>query len=583
MSASWNALHFMRPEALWALLALPLLVAIWWLRRRRASVWRQTVDAHLLRHLLVGRDRRAWGGLVLLLSGTVIAIVALAGPSWRQVAQPLWQTPSPLVVALDLSSRVTATDLPPSRLLQARAKLATLLRERQGGEVALLVYADDAYTVAPLTDDMANVALYLDALAPDVMPRDGQRADRALETAVKLLQQSGARGGDILLLTDRADADAEQAAASARAQGFVVSVLGLGTPQGAAYRNGEGQIVPARLEEGTLRGVASRGGGRYARIASDDKDLAALDVLIPRVSADDSREGQGRTWRDEGFWLLPPLMVLALFAFRRRGALAVLVMMAAVPMALPTTAHAAEGTWWQRADQVDQQRLSSGVDAYRKGDFKAAQQQFEGIDTDAGWYNLGNALARQGQYDAAIEAYDRALKKHPGMADAVANRAAVDAARKRKPPQNNDQNNDQKDGKNPPEKPDAGRNQGQGQGKEGDGSPPQDKGEPGQSPPTSSGDPKDGRSQGEKSPQAADSQAQAEADAAQRERMQQAMQRQGNNDGNDKAQGQVSGTPQQREQQQAVEAWMRRVPDDPGSLLRAKFQLENERRKREGR
>ncbi|OWQ55998.1 hypothetical protein CEE60_04135 [Stenotrophomonas maltophilia] len=552
MSMSWNALHFVRPDALWALLALPLLVAVWWLRRRRANVWRQTVDAHLLRHLLVGRDRRAWGGLILLLLGTAIAIVALAGPSWRQVAQPLWQTPSPLVVALDLSSRVTATDLPPSRLLQARAKLATLLRERQGGEVALLVYADDAYTVAPLTDDMANVALYLDALAPDVMPRDGQRADRALETAVKLLQQSGARGGDILLLTDRADADAEQAAASARAQGFVVSVLGLGTPQGAAYRNGEGQIVPARLEEDTLRGVANRGGGRYARIASDDTDLAALDVLTPRVSADDSREGQGRTWRDEGFWLLPPLMLLALFAFRRRG------------------------------DQVDQQRLSTGVDAYHKGDFKGAQQQFEGIDTDAGWYNLGNALARQGQYDAAIEAYDRALKKHPGMADAVANRAAVDAARKRRPPQNNDQNNDPKDGRNPPpEKPDPGKKPGQGQN--GDASPPQDKGEQRQSPPPASGEPKDGPSQGSTSPQAADSQAQAEADAAQRERMQQAMQRQGRNDGNDKAQGQVSGTPQQREQQQAVEAWMRRVPDDPGSLLRAKFQLENERRKREGR
>jgi len=583
MNVSWNALHFVRPDALWALLALPLLVAIWWLRRRRSTVWRQTVDAHLLRHLLVGRDRRAWGGVILLLLGTAIAIVALAGPSWRQVAQPLWQTPSPLVVALDLSSRVTATDLPPSRLLQARAKLATLLRERKGGEIALLVYADDAYTVAPLTDDMANVALYLDALAPDVMPRDGQRADRALETAVKLLQQSGARSGDILLLTDRADADAEQAAASARAQGFVVSLLGLGTPQGAAYRNGEGQIGAARLEEGTLRGGASRGGGRYARIASDDKDLAALDVLIPRVSADDSREGQGRTWRDEGFWLLPPLMLLALFAFRRRGLLVVLVMMAALPMAMPTSAHAAEGTWWQRADQLDQQRLSTGVDAYRKGDFKAAQQQFEGIDTDAGWYNLGNALARQGQYDAAIDAYDRALKAHPGMADAVANRAAVDAARKRKPPQSNDRNNGQKDGKKPPDKPDAGKNQGQGQGKDGDGSPPQDKGEQGQSPPPSSGDPKDGRSQGEKSPQAADSQAQAEADAAQRERMQQAMQRQGKNDGTDRAQGQVSGTPQQREQQQAVEAWMRRVPDDPGSLLRAKFQLENERRKREGR
>gem|GEM_PF-6856656 len=95
MSMSWNALHFVRPDALWALLALPLLVAVWWLRRRRANVWRQTVDAHLLRHLLVGRDRRAWGGLILLLLGTAIAIVALAGPSWRQVARPGPRPPPP--------------------------------------------------------------------------------------------------------------------------------------------------------------------------------------------------------------------------------------------------------------------------------------------------------------------------------------------------------------------------------------------------------------------------------------------------------------------------------------------------------
>ncbi|MEG2804709.1 VWA domain-containing protein [Stenotrophomonas sp.] len=584
MSAAWTALHLVRPHALWALLALPLIAALWYWRRRRGTAWQGAVDAHLLRHLLVAGGQRAWGGLVLLLLGWTLAVLALAGPSWRQVAQPLWQSPSPLVVALDLSSRVTATDLPPSRLLQARAKLATLLRERQGGEVALLVYADDAYTVAPLTADTANVALYLDALGPDVMPRDGQRAERALDAAVLLLQQSGARGGDILLITDRADAAASSAARAARGQGFKVSVLGLGTPAGAAFRSGDGQIDQARLEEAPLRALASDGGGTYARIASDDADLKQLGVLTPGVSQDDRQDGNGLAWRDEGFWLLPPLMLLALWAFRRRSMAMALLLCTTLPLALPAPAQAAEGGWWQRADQADQQRLAAGVAAYRTGDFKAAQQQFDGIDSAIGQYNLGNALARQGQYDAAIAAYDKALKQAPGMADAVANRAAVDAARKRKPPPS------PQDPQGPPQaSPSAGQDGKSGQsgqsGQPGQPSPGQaGKPENGQAPPSSPGKPEQGQGQGQANP--ADAAAQAQADAAQRQQMQQALQRQGQpgKDGQaTAAQRQAAETPQQREQRQAVEAWMRRVPDDPGSLLRAKFQLENERRKREGR
>ena len=579
LDIDWTALHLVRPEALWALLALPLIAVLWYWRRRRDSAWHAAVDAHLLRQLLVAGGRRTWGGLLLLLLGWTLAVLALAGPSWRQVAQPLWQSPAPLVVALDLSSRVTATDLPPSRLLQARAKLAALLRERKGGEVALLAYADDAYTVAPLTADAANVALYLDALGPDVMPRDGQRADRALDAAVLLLQQSGARGGEILLLTDRADAAAASAAAAARRQGFTVSVLGLGTPAGAAFRSGDGQITTARLEEAPLRAIASAGGGHYVRIANDDGDLKALGVLTPKLSVDDRREGNGLAWRDEGFWLLPPLMLLGLLAFRRRGLAMALVACMTLPLALPVPVQAAEGNWWQRADQIEQRTLSAGVEAYRRGDFKAAQQQFEGIHSDAGWYNLGNALARQGQYDAAIAAYDKALGQTPGMPDAVANRAAVDAARKRRPPSTPPQGGD---GKPPPKTPPS-----QGQGKPGQdpGTPPKQAGqqEADQAPPRP--DPPAGKQQGDAKQNAGnpDPAAQAQADAAQREQMQQALQRQGKDGKDTAAQRQAQETPQQREQRQAVEAWMRRVPDDPGSLLRAKFQLENERRKREGR
>ena len=594
----WQQLHFLRPEWLWALLLVPLALLGSSYLQRRSSRWHEAVDAHLLSHLLAGTSKRRWWGRLTLSLGLLLAVLALAGPSWRQVEQPLWETKTPLVIVLDLSSSIRAPDLPPSRLLQARAKLATLLRERKGGEVALIVYAWEPFTVAPLTDDAANVALFLDALAPEVMPLDGQKTDRALAWAGDLLKQSGARKGEVLLLTDHADAAAVAAAAQLRAAGHEVSVLGLGSLQGASYRDSRGGIEHAHLDETSLRALAVAGGGRYQRIAGTDADLQALEVLQPQAQASGRQQNeQGKTWQDEGYWLLPPLLLLALFAFRRpRRVLPLLALCALLPMMQPAAA-AEQGGWWQRADQLQHQRLSEGVDAYRQGDFATAQKRFEGIDSDQGWYNLGNALARQGRLDDAINAYDHALKLHPGMEDAVANRAAVDAARKRKSQQ------DQQQGDKGKQKPQQGQDS-QGQQKP---NPQQGEQQPGQQNPSQQGQPqssdsKDPGQQGQQPPAAGDqgksrqesgepegedAGKQQQADQAQRQRMQEAMrQRQAQEAGNEAdaaAAARAAMTPQQREQQQAVEAWMQRVPDEPGDLLKAKFQLEYERRMRERR
>lgn len=602
----WNTLHFLRPEWLWALLVLPVIIAATVYRQRRGDAWRHTVDAHLLPHLLAAGPRRRarWPWAIVL--GWTLASLAMAGPSWRQQAQPMFEPSAPLLVVLDLSSRINATDLPPSRLLQARAKVGELLRTRQGGQVGLVVYADDAYTVAPLTDDGSNVALYLDALSPEVMPRDGERADRGIDWATRLMRQIGAPQGQILLVSDHADSAAKLAAAQARSLGLQVSVLGLGTPAGAAYRDGSGQIRQAALDEGSLRAVSTAGGGRYARIAADDRDLRALGVLDAREGSASQRPGEGKQWRDEGFWLLPPLMLLALLAFRRRAVLAAVLAVGLLPWMGEVHAQApaarspqaVQGTLWKRGDQLQHQRLADGVQAYRSGDFAAARKQFEGIDNDAGWYNLANTLAREGHYDEAIAAYDRALALHPGMADAVANRAVVDAARKRKPSggQGQDQQKPPQNGQQKPQNDSQGKQNPQGQQpQQGQKDPGQGQPSPGQQGQPKPGDDKPssnpqpgerGRDGQQAPPQAEDAKAQAQADAQQRQRMQQAMQqaREGEADKNGTpVQGSDGRTPRQREEQQAVEAWMRRVPDDPGALLRAKFQLENERRKREGR
>ncbi|OOW78632.1 hypothetical protein Xvtw_03295 [Xanthomonas campestris pv. vitiswoodrowii] len=590
-----QSLHLLRPMVLWALLAIVPAAALWHWRRRNADVWRQSVDAHLLPELLAAGGRRGWLGFVLAALTYALAVIAMSGPSWRQTERPVFQSSMPLVVMLDLSSSANATDLPPSRLLQARAKLATLLRKRAGGEVALLVYAGESFTVAPLTEDSANVALFLDALSPSVMPVDGKRADRAIDAAAQLLQQAGFKQGEILLVSDGADSSAESSARVARSRGFSVSALGVGSERGAAYRMASGEIAQAKLDEGSLRTLAAQGGGRYARITPDDVDLRALGVLDPSQQplADETAESDGgKSWLDEGYWLVLPVMLLSLLAFRRRAVVAVLAMVCGLPLAQP--AHAADGTLWQRADQVQQQRLDAGVQAYRKGDFAAAQKAFEAVPTDEGLYNLGNALARQGQYDAAIAAYDRALKQHPNQQDAIANRAAVDAARKRQQQNNKDGKGQDGKGQSKDQKPSGQDGKGQQQAGQ-DGQNQQDsKNQPSDAQPPQDGKSQDAQSkngQGEQReqdtpPQSADAKAQQQADEAQRRKMQQAMAQAGDKqaDASGKQEAAVAGeTPEQREQRQAVDAWLRRVPDDPGSLLRTKFRLEYERRQRDGR
>ncbi|MGO1002921.1 VWA domain-containing protein [Lysobacter sp. CA196] len=578
-------LQFLRPHWLWALLALPLLAWLWRRRRNRSSVWRSAVDPHLLTHLLDGRDgRRSRFAAATAVFAYTLAVSALSGPSWRQSEQPLWQGSTPLVIALDLSSRTLAGDLPPTRLAQARAKLATLLKLRDGGQVGLVVYADDAYTVAPLTDDARNVAVFLDALSPDVMPGDGQRGDRAIEWSARLLAQAGFERGEIVLMTDRADAAARRAAAQAADRGYRVSALGLGGEAPTPFQRPDGSIVNVKLDADSLRALAADGDGRYASIGRGDEDLQALRLLAPEVSDAGSARGEKSLAReDNGYWLLPLLMLLALFAFRRRSGMAAVVLLC---LCWPALQPAQAQGLWQRPDQAAHERMQQGTQAYRKGEFERAGELYQRAQGADAQYNLGNALARQGRYPDAIAAYDRALKLQPGMADALANKRAVEAAMKRPPPPKggDGKNSKSQDGKN-------GQNDGQGQepqqgGQKKDG---QQQKSPSPAPPKPSppkspqdrDDPAQPKPGGDSKP--SDGEAQRKADAAQRERMQRELARQGKDPAQQPAAGRKPGqeTPVERERRLANEAWLKRVPDDPGGLLREKFKIEYERRQME--
>ena len=567
----------LRPWWLLALLVLPL-IAWWWRRQaQQRNPWRDVVDAHLLPHLLEGEADghvRAWPRWFAL-AAAALAIIALAGPSAGKDEQPLWQAQEPLVIALDLSSATLARDLPPTRLAQARAKLATLLRERAGGQVALVAFAGDAFTVAPLSEDAANIALFLDALSPGVMPEDGHRADRAIAWSQGLMRQAGFERGQVLLLTDRADGTDIAAAAKANAAGYRVSVLGLGTAQGGVFDTPEG-LGQARLDAPGLRRLAASGGGNYQPLTPGDADLRALGVLDPSQDAGTSVRGQKVSrWRDDGYWLLPLVMLLCLPLFRRGGAFALLL---ACGMLLPVAPASAQstssgGSLWQRADQAEHARMQDGIAAYRQKDYPRAIERFSTVSGAEGQYNLGNALAKAKRYDDAIAAYDRALALQPGMKDAAFNRNLVRLALKL-PPQQGE--GDKQDGKN---------QDGQGD-EEGEGDQKAKQGKNQNKAPQKPGQPQATKPP----PPPRDPQSQAQADAAQRERMQQALREQqakkqsgqgeeGPREKKSDARGKPAETPEQRERRLANEAWLQRVPDDPGALLRARFLLEQQRRR----
>ncbi len=452
MTGSALALHFLRPWWWLALLPLPLVLLALARGGQGRTALARLADAALLPFLVRGQagSRRVPLGLVAV--GWLVAVAALAGPAWQRVEVPVYQNGAARVIALSLSTDMLATDVPPGRMLRARLAVEDLLDAAGDARTALVAYAGAAFTVAPLTDDRHTVLNLLRDLAPGVMPVPGNDVAAGIERSVKLLRDAHVEAGQVIVVGDTAGTAAVAAARAARAAGYRVDVLGVGTAAGApvplptgGFLERNGSVVLARRDDAALRAVAQAGGGTYAALPVAGATPA---FVLPRAHAVQARHGRDSTvWRDGGIWLLPVLVVLAALAFRR-GWLLVLVVCAA-PLVTPS---AQAGTWtslWSNRDQRAAQALRHGdpgaaralattpglrgAAEYREGDYAQAAKTFAQGDAAGAQYNLGNALARQGRYAKALDAWRRALHSDPKLADARANIASVEAWLKRHP------------------------------------------------------------------------------------------------------------------------------------------------------
>jgi Ca-activated chloride channel family protein len=579
MIALWP--HWLRP--LWLLLLPLLLWLLWrlWHRERRSGRWQLLLPAAFHGVLLSGagkRDKRLpWLALGL---AWLLALLALLGPSWQRVEQPSLKRADPLVVMLELTPAMLAGDAPPNRLEQAKRKLLDLLEARGDAQTAIVVFAGSAHTLVPLSDDLATTRNLLEALKPSIMPESGRRADLAVSRALALLEQGAQGRGQLLLIGSALDEQERQGIRQAlKGSGGRLQILGIGTAEGApiAQESGgflkdeRGAILLPRLDSAGLQHFAKELGGRYVQARLDDGDLQTLGLLGGAQQLREQGETtQLSTWADQGHWLLLPLLLLAACA-GRRGWLFCLPLL----LVLPQPGHAFEfADLWLRPDQQGQRLLDAqrpaeaaerfedpqwqGQALYQAGDYAGAAERFARGSSAADHYNRGNALAKGGELEAALDAYEQALERQPDLQQAVTNKALVEELLQQQQQQQQQQQSGSGEQASPPQ-----------QQSPGEGSQPD---RPQEQPERSDegGKPQQPAHTDDQATQQADAEPGKEPDADQS-----AEQNEGKPG---ELASEATGEPLGDERRQALEQWLRQIPDDPGELLRRKFWYEQQQR-----
>jgi Ca-activated chloride channel family protein len=569
--------HFLRPIWLLALIPVLLFFVAMWRVNSVVTAWDKAIDKNLLPYLL-DRSKNASQRtpLILLFAAWALSILALAGPVWEQLPQPVQKKEDALVIVFDLSLSMFAPDHAPNRLDLAKRKLRDILALREEGQTALVVYAGDAHTVTPLTDDVVTIEALVPSLSPNIMPLFGSKPVEAIELAIGLLDGTDANRGKVLLMTDGISGfDEELLITELFAENdYELLIMGIGTEEGAPIRTNDGNfltdeagalIIPT-LNKNVLQSLANRVSGRYHDIQLADSDLAFLlsdfELLDENQMSDVEEEFD--VWYEFGPWLLLLVLPIAAMSFRR-GWLFSLVLITGSGMMLPSQqAQALE--WkdlWMTKDQQAAEAFASeehstaallfeatdwaGAANYKAANYEAAVASFSAIDTVDGHYNRGNALALSGNYAESIAAYDMALSLELGHADSLQNKAIVEQLLEQEQAENGE-NQEGEDQENESE---------QNSENESD----QD---------SESSEQQDQESQ--------------EGDESQQDQEQQNQppEEQEGSESNSEQNTPSETTNEEFEEQQSLEQWLRRIEDDPGELLRRKFRYQYRQRQLNG-
>ncbi len=564
--SSWSLveLAWTRPEAFWLFLVIIPIVALSWRALHNEGQWQQAIDPHLLNFLLrQGEQSRSWRPLILLTMALTLLVIALAGPSFSKQPVPVYRTGEARVVLLDLSLSMDAVDIKPTRLTRAKHKLRDILDASNEGETALIVYAGDAYVISPLTSDANTIATMVPVLSTSIMPLLGSEPALAISKAKELLQNAGKRHGQIIWITDGIDdVHVESIVETLKSTEYQLNVLLVGTDQGAPIplpenkgflKDDSGDIVMPVLRMKPLQDLASAHPTTLTRITPDNTDIERLMKTAPTdVNNNDFNEEDNSVSDrlDQGYLFLIPLLPLMLLLFRKQARIpGITFMLCLMLTSQESRAGVWEDLWWTKDQQAQKAMKEQKPEVaaelfenpqwkasahYRAGSYQQAEEIFNSNQSAIDHYNRGNALAFQERYDEAIEAYKEALSLNPNFEDAEYNKKLLEEIKRQQEEQQQEQQSENQ----------------------------------------------------EQQQQDQDQQSQQQDQNNQEQDEQQQQQQNQEQEQQQEAEQKEMDLEDQRDEQekdQALEQWLRKIPDDPGGLLRRKMYREYKKRGRENR
>lgn len=280
--------RFEHPIYLNFLLALPLLVVLFWLYLRwRKSVASKLGDTNVVKRMMLDVSPfRMHLKFILLLLATASILLALANPQIGSRLEKVQRKGIDMVIAIDVSNSMLAQDLQPSRIERARQSVSKLIDEMENDRVGLIVFAGKAYTQLPITTDYNAAKMMLATIKPDLVPVQGTAIGQAIEMGMASFKEE--KGGKaIIVITDgeNHEDDAVDMAKEAASKGIHIYTVGMGLADGAPipeYKNNQmtgfkkdrsGNTIITRLDESMLQQIAQAGNGIYVRASNTHAGL----------------------------------------------------------------------------------------------------------------------------------------------------------------------------------------------------------------------------------------------------------------------------------------------------------------------
>lgn len=287
-------LQFQYPQFLWLFAVLALLALLFFaVIRWKKKVARRIGEARLVQQLTRNFSNKLFAARFIVFSlAFAVGIIGAANLRSPGGADNISRKGIDVVIALDVSKSMLATDIQPSRLERAKQTILNLMDRMPNDRVGLVLFAGKAYLQMPLTADHGAAAIFVSSASPDAVPSQGTVLSEALDMSSRAFNTKEGRFKSVILVSDGEDHDEEamKTAADLAQQGVMVCTVGIGSAEGAQIpdpatqdfkKDAEGNVVVSKLNEEELKAIAEKTNGIYVHF---ENSANTVDALLGQLS-----------------------------------------------------------------------------------------------------------------------------------------------------------------------------------------------------------------------------------------------------------------------------------------------------------